>query len=67
MIASSISVALSGGQIFEPAPQIDAALANRSRRFAVRCFDPAVIISSFGFAFHLQKWVCRIDYRNDIL
>jgi hypothetical protein len=50
-----MSVARSVGQIFKPAPQIDAALANRSRRFAVRCFDPAVIISSFGFAFHLQN------------
>jgi hypothetical protein len=43
MIASSISVARSGGQIFEPAPQIDAALANRSRRFAAGLFDFAFI------------------------
>jgi hypothetical protein len=50
MIASSNSVARCGEQIFEPGPQIDAALANRSLRFAARWPDAAVIVNSYGFA-----------------
>jgi hypothetical protein len=50
MIASSNSVARSDGQIFEPDPHIDAALARRSLRFAVRWFDLAFIVNAFGFA-----------------
>jgi hypothetical protein len=50
MIASSNSVARSGGQIFEPGPHINAALANRSARFAARWFDLAFIINAFDFA-----------------
>jgi hypothetical protein len=49
MIASSNSVTRCGGQIFEPGPQIDAALANRSLRFAARWPDAAVIVNSCGF------------------
>jgi hypothetical protein len=41
-------VARSGGQIFELGPHINAALANRSARFAARCFDLAFIITAFG-------------------
>jgi hypothetical protein len=48
MIASSNSVARSGGQIFEPRPQINAALANRSARFAVRWFDIAFMMNAFS-------------------
>jgi hypothetical protein len=50
MTASSNSVVRCGGQIFEPAPHIAAALANRSLRFAARWPDAAVIVISFGFA-----------------
>jgi hypothetical protein len=57
MLASSNSVARSGGQIFEPGPHINAALANRSPRFAARLFDLAFIIlilplifNAFGLA-----------------
>jgi len=50
MIASSNSVARSGGQIFEPGPHINTALANRSPRFAARWFDLAFIINALGFA-----------------
>jgi hypothetical protein len=50
MIASSNSVARCGGQIFEPGPQIDAALANRSARLAARWPDTAaVIVNSWYF------------------
>jgi hypothetical protein len=34
----------------KPGPHIDAALANRSPRFAARWFDVAFIINAFGFA-----------------
>ena len=44
MIASSNSVARSGGQIFEPGPHMNAALANMSPRSAARLFDLAFII-----------------------
>jgi hypothetical protein len=50
MIASSNSVARSGGQILEPGPPINAALASRSPRFAARWFDLAFMINAFGFA-----------------
>jgi hypothetical protein len=50
MIASSNSVARSGGQIFEPGPHINTALANRSPRFAVRWVDLSFMINAFGFA-----------------
>jgi hypothetical protein len=49
MIASSNSVARSGGQIFEPGAHINTALANRLPRFAARWFDLAFIINAFGF------------------
>jgi hypothetical protein len=55
MTASSNSVARSGGQIFEPEPHIDAALANRALRFAARWPDPVLIIGSFSFAVHPQN------------
>jgi hypothetical protein len=50
MIASSNSVARSGGQTFESGPHINAALANRLRRFAARWFVIAFMIYAFGFA-----------------
>jgi hypothetical protein len=50
MVASSNSVARSGEQIFEPGPQINAALTNRSPQSAARWFDLAFIINAFGFA-----------------
>ena len=37
-------MARSGGQIFEPGPHINAALANRQPRLAARLFDLAFII-----------------------
>jgi hypothetical protein len=37
------------GAKFEPAPHINAALANRSPWFAARWFDVAFIINAFGF------------------
>jgi hypothetical protein len=70
MIASSNSVARSGGQIFEPGPHINAALANRSARFAARWFDLAFIINAFDFAVLTSghsKIGRGIDYRSDIL
>jgi hypothetical protein len=50
MIASSNSVARSGGQIFELGPHINAALANRSQRFVARLFDLVVITNASVFA-----------------
>jgi hypothetical protein len=50
MVASSNSVPRSGAQIFEPGPQINAALTNRSPQSAARWFDLAFIINAFGFA-----------------
>jgi hypothetical protein len=47
---SIISIVSTGGQIFEPGPHINAALANRSARFAARWFDLAFIINAFDFA-----------------
>jgi hypothetical protein len=61
MMASSNSVARCGGQIFEPEPQIAAALANRSPRFAARRPDPAFIVNSFGFAASPSKKLGRPD------
>ena len=69
MIASSNSVARSGRQIFEPGPHINAALANRSARFAARWFDLAFIINAFGFAVYVSLFEISvgIDHRSDIL
>jgi hypothetical protein len=50
-------VARSGGQIFEPGPQINAALAKRLPHFAARLFNLALItliLSSFSSAFGLS-------------
>jgi hypothetical protein len=55
MIASSNSLARSGGQIFEPGRHTEAALANRSPRFAVRWLDLGFIIMALASPFDVSS------------